>query len=319
MQSTRLRIGVSSCLIGNNVRYNGGHLSDGFINNALEKYVEWVPVCPEVEAGMGVPREEVRLVGTAENPQMLGSRSKTDHTNQMLSWASGRVVALSQEHLDGFILTANSPSCGIFRVKVYSSKGSAPARNGMGFFARSLSSNYPDLPIEENGRLHDPRIRENFVERIFTRKRWNNAFSSAFNSHDLVEFHTSHKFAFMAHSVSLYREMGQLVAKAGLLSPVELKDTYTALMSSALKQMATPKKHANVMQHIMGFLKDFIDADDKKEITETIDRYRMEQVPLIVPITLLNHHLRKNSVSAWILNQTYLNPYPTELLLRHSV
>ncbi len=319
MQSTRLRIGISSCLIGNNVRYNGGHLSDSFINNALERYVEWVPVCPEVEAGMGVPREEVRLVGTAENPQMLGSRSKTDHTNQMLSWASERVVSLSQEHLDGFILTANSPSCGLFRVKVYSSKGGAPARNGMGIFARSLSLNYPDLPIEENGRLHDPRIRENFVERIFTRKRWNNSFSNAFNSHSLVEFHTSHKFAFMAHSISLYKEMGQLVAKAGLLSSTELKESYTALMSSALKQMATPKKHANVMQHIMGFLKDFIDADDKKEINETIERYRMEQVPLIVPITLLKHHLRKNSVSTWILNQTYLNPYPTELMLRNSV
>ncbi|MBT18012.1 MAG: hypothetical protein CL889_03450 [Dehalococcoidia bacterium] len=293
MQSIKLRIGINHCLTGNNdLRYNGEPLSDGFVQDTLCKYANWIPVCLEIE---------------------------TDHIHQTLGCQSEHINDLSKKHLDGFILTSNSPRNDSFRPKVGLSKAGTSASNDMGVFARSLSLNYPALPIEENDRLYDPLIRENFLERIFTSKRWNIAFSNSFTPHALIQFHSSHKFLFMSHSVSLYQEMGRLVARSGLLTLAELKDRYVVLMSSSLKQMATPKKHANVMQHIMGFLKGLIDADEKKEIVETIDQYRTGQVPWIVPITLLNLHLRKNSVADWVLNQTYLNPYPAELMLRNIV
>jgi uncharacterized protein YbgA (DUF1722 family)/uncharacterized protein YbbK (DUF523 family) len=314
-----VRLGISSCLAGEAVRYNGGHLSDSFLMGTLADHVEWVTVCPEFEVGMGVPREEIRLVGSPDDPRLIGSRSETDHTVPMRNWAKERTLALADPDLDGFVLTANSPSCGLVRVRVYQSKGAPAVKQGVGVFARALTEGIPDLPVEENGRLHDPRLRENFVERIFVRRRWHQMLEDDPTPGGLVRFHTAHKLTFMAHSNAHYRSVGRLVASAGTIPWGELIPTYQIQMAEALRLIATPKKNTNVLHHLMGFLKDAISPDDKQELLDLIDQYRSEQLPLIVPLTLLKHHLRKPGVPDWVHVQAYLNPYPFELMLRNHV
>jgi len=314
-----VRLGISSCLAGEEVRYNGGHLSDSFLMGTLADYVEWVTVCPEFEVGMGVPREEIRLVGSPDKPRLIGSRTETDHTNSMRNWATNRTSGLAEQDLDGFVLTANSPSCGLFRVRVYQHKGAPAVKKGVGIFARALTERIPDLPVEENGRLHDPRLRENFVERIFVRRRWHQMLENDPTPGGLVRFHTAHKLTFMAHSNAHYRSVGRLVASAGTVPWGELMSTYQAQMAEALLLIATPKKNTNVLHHLMGFLKDEISNDDKQEMLGLIDQYHSEQLPLIVPLTLLKHHLRKPTVPDWVHLQAYLNPYPSELMLRNHV
>jgi uncharacterized protein YbgA (DUF1722 family)/uncharacterized protein YbbK (DUF523 family) len=314
-----VRLGISSCLAGEEVRYNGGHIADSFLMGTLADHVQWVTVCPEFEVGMGVPREQIRLVGAPDNPRLVGSHTETDHTQPMLEWARDRTSGLASQDLDGFVLTANSPSCGLLRVRVYQTKGAPAVKQGVGIFARALTNRIPDLPVEENGRLHDPRLRENFVERIFVRRRWHQMLENDPTPGGLVRFHTSHKMVFMAHSNAHYRSIGRLVASAGVTPWNELIACYQAQMTEALRLIATPKKNTNVLHHLMGFLKDAISADDKQELLDIIDQYRSEQLPLIVPITLLKHHLRKPTVPEWVHMQAYLNPYPQELTLRNHV
>jgi uncharacterized protein YbgA (DUF1722 family)/uncharacterized protein YbbK (DUF523 family) len=314
-----VRLGISACLAGEEVRYNGGHLSDSFLMGTLANYVEWVTVCPEFEVGMGVPREEIRLVGSPDQPRLIGSRSETDHTISMNKWAANRTSMLADQNLDGFVLTANSPSCGLARVRVYQHKGSPAVKQGTGVFARALIEGIPDLPVEENGRLHDPRLRENFVERIFIRRRWHQMLEEDPTPRGLVRFHTAHKLTFMAHSNVHYRSAGQLVANAGSIPWAKLTMAYQTEMAEALRLIATPKKNTNVLHHLMGFVKDKLPSEDKVELLDLIDQYRSEQLPLIVPLTLLKHHLRKPEVPDWVRVQTYLNPYPSELMLRNHV
>ena len=314
-----VRLGISSCLAGEEVRYNGGHLADSFLMGTLADHVQWVPVCPEFEVGMGVPREQIRLVGAPDNPRLMGSRTETDHTQLMLAWARDRTSGLASQDLDGFVLAANSPSCGLLRVRVYQTEGAPAVKQGVGIFARALTNRIPDLPVEENGRLHDPRLRENFVERIFVRRRWHQMLENDPTPGGLVRFHTAHKMIFMAHSNAHYRSIGRLVASAGVTPWSELIACYQAQMTEALRLIATPKKNTNVLHHLMGFLKDAIPTDDKQELLDIIDQYRSEQLPLIVPITLLKHHLRKPTVPQWVHQQAYLNPYPQELTLRNHV
>ena len=319
MTST-VRIGISACLTGEEVRYNGGHLNDSFLMGTLAEHVEWVPVCPEVEVGMGVPREQIRLVGELDAPKLMSSRSETDHTPKMVAWATGRVAELARANLDGFVFAKDSPSCGLFRVRVYPAKQDAqPIRQGMGLFARALTAWLPDLPAEENGRLHDPRIRENFVERIFVHRGWREMLASDPTPRGLVAFHTAHKLTFMAHSNTHSRQLGRLVAEAGTRPWDELIGNYAHVMADALRLIATPKKQANVLHHLMGFLKQSLLSGDKLEVLDLIDEYRKERVPLIVPLTLLRHHLRRNPVPDWVRLQAYLNPYPQELMLRNHV
>jgi uncharacterized protein YbgA (DUF1722 family)/uncharacterized protein YbbK (DUF523 family) len=314
-----VRLGISSCLAGEEVRYNGGHLADSFLMGTLADHVQWVPVCPEFEVGMGVPREQIRLVGAPDNPRLMGSRTETDHTQPMLEWARDRTSGLASQDLDGFVLAANSPSCGLLRVRVYQTEGAPAVKQGVGIFARALTNRIPDLPVEENGRLHDPRLRENFVERIFVRRRWHQMLENDPTPGGLVRFHTAHKMIFMAHSNAHYRSIGRLVASAGVTPWTELIACYQAQMTESLRLIATPKKNTNVLHHLMGFLKDAIPTDDKQELLDIIDQYRSEQLPLIVPITLLKHHLRNPTVPDWVHQQAYLSPYPQELTLRNHV
>ncbi len=313
-----VRLGISSCLLGEEVRYNGGHVKDDFLVNTLGQYVQWVPVCPEVEMGMGVPRENVRLVGDAEDPRLVAPKSGTDHTDTMKKWAGQRLLELEGMDLHGYILKKDSPSCGLFRTKVYGGVA-APSRNGRGLFARELVNKFPMLPLEEEGRLRDPKLRENFIGRVFAYQRLLGLISNGAKAKNLIEFHASHKLSIMAHNPQCQKELGQLVAEAGRVAIDDLTAEYGRIFMETLGQIATNRKHANVLQHLMGYLKKYLDSHDKREMVEVIDQYRLELIPLVVPITLLRHHLNRHPVPEWVKQQTYLNPYPQELMLRNHV
>jgi len=313
-----LRVGASSCLLGAEVRATGGHCQDPFLLKTLGPWVTWVPVCPEVEMGMPVPRPTIRLVAGPEGPRLVASDGTVDHTEGMRRYGAERLEALAGLGLDGYVLKNGSPSCGLFRVRVKDANG-VPSRDGRGLFARLLVERLPLLPVEEDGRLNDPRLRENFVERLFAHQRWRRFQAEARSRGDLVRFHAAAKLAVLAHSPNHYRELGRLVADAGAHEVPDLLDRYGRLYLEALAVLATPGRHRNVLEHLLGFLKEHLDAADRHELAEAIADHHAGLVPLVVPITLLKHHLRRHPVPAWALEQTYLNPYPRELMLRNHV
>jgi uncharacterized protein YbgA (DUF1722 family)/uncharacterized protein YbbK (DUF523 family) len=311
----RIIIGVSACLLGENVRWNGGHARDRFITDILSQYVDFVQVCPEVEAGFPVPRETFRLVGDPENPRLVTSKNKVDHTDRMRRWAAKRVAELEKENLCGFIFKKDSPNSGLFRVKVYSDSG-MPVKQGVGLFARAFTERFPRVPVEEEGRLHDPVLRETFIELIFTLKRWRETLAQKKNMANLVDFHTRHKLLILSHSPQHYRVMGKLVADGKSLPARELYERYEQQLIDALRLKVTIKKNGNVLYHLLGYFKKELSSDEKQELLDIIDQYRREVVPLIVPITLINHYVRKYR-QPYLRQQTYLNPHPIELKLRN--
>ncbi|MBN1567244.1 MAG: DUF523 and DUF1722 domain-containing protein [Acidobacteria bacterium] len=314
---TKIRLGISACLLGKAVRYDGGHKLDRFLTETLGQYVEYVPVCPEVECGMPVPRESMRLEGNPESPRLITTRTRIDKTEQMASWAGRRVVELERENLMGFIFKSDSPSSGMERVKVYNEKNMA-SRTGAGMFARAFMNRFPLLPVEEEGRLHDPVLRENFIERIFVLARWREILSGNRSRASLIAFHTKHKLLILSHSTRHYQEMGRLVARAKQISPQRLMEEYEQQLMEGLKLKATPKKNSNVLMHMAGYFKDRLTSDEKAELLDIIDRYRSGQMPLIVPITLVNHYVRKYD-EPYLKDQYYLKPHPIELQLRNHV
>ena len=313
----KFRIGISSCLLGNEVRWNAGHKHAKYLTRTLGKYVEYVPVCPEVEAGFGVPRESFRLVGDPDNPRLVTFKTKTDHTDRMLTWAKNRVRELEKEDLCGFIFKSDSPSSGMIRVKVYNEKG-MPHKVGIGMFARAFMDHFPLTPVEDDGRLNDPVIRENFILQIFTMKRWRDNLARKRGMGNLVDFHTRHKLLIMSHSQKHYRQMGKLVADGKQMPIRDLYEQYQLLLMEALKLKTTIRKNINVLQHMMGYFKKQLSGDEKQELLEVFDHYRKELVPLIVPITLFNHYVRKYD-QPYLKQQIYLNPHPVELKLRTHV
>ena len=313
----KFRIGISSCILGNPVRWNAGHKLDKYLTHTLGQFVEYVPVCPEVEVGLGVPRESMRLVGDPERPRLITFKSKTDHTDKMMRWASKRVKALETEDLCGFIFKSDSPSSGMIRVKVYNDKG-MPHKVGVGIFAREFMNHFPSIPVEDDGRLNNPQIRENFIQQIFTMKRWRDIRAVRLSMGKLVEFHTRNKLLLLSHSQKHYRIMGKLVAQGKQLPMADLYDQYQQMLLDTLKLKTTIKKNINVLQHLMGYFKKQLSGDEKQELLETFDHYRQEQVPLIVPITLINHYVRKYQ-QPYLKDQTYLHPHPLELKLRIHV
>ena len=313
----KIRLGVSTCLLGENVRYDGGHKRDRFIIETLGQFVEFVPVCPEAECGLGIPRESMHLEGNPESPRLVTTRTKIDHTERMVTWARARVKELEKEDLCGFIFKSRSPSSGMERVKIYNEKG-IPTNNGVGMFAKIFMDHFPLLPVEEDGRLHDVRLRENFIERIFALKRWRELLGSKRSRGRLVSFHTQHKLLILSHSPKHSRILGKLVAEAKNIPQDQLYSQYQTLFMEALKLKSTIKKNINVLQHMMGYFKRDLSADEKQELLEVIDEYRGEYTPLIVPITLIKHYVRKYS-QPYLKEQIYLNPHPTELKLRNHV
>jgi len=311
------KIGISTCLMGEKVRYDGGHKLDRFIRNTLGKYVRFFPVCPEVECGMSVPREALRLEGDADNPRLMTQKTRRDYTEQMQEWGRNKLNKLEKENLDGYIFKSKSPSSGMQRIKVYNAKGH-PAPNGVGIWARMFMDHFPLLPVEDDGRLNDPVLRENFISRIFVFAAWRKLLAENKAQKGLVDFHTRHKLLIMAHHLPTYREMGKLVANWDKKPVDELFSLYQQKLVYALSLKQTVKKNVNVLQHAAGYFKKDLTGDEKKELQEIIENYRQELVPLIVPATLINHYVRKYD-KTYLKNQVYLHPHPIELKLRNHV
>jgi uncharacterized protein YbgA (DUF1722 family)/uncharacterized protein YbbK (DUF523 family) len=308
-------VGISTCLLGEPVRFDGGHKRDRYITDTLGRHFEWVPVCPEVECGLPVPRESMHLEGDPESPRLVTSRTGVDHTPKMTTWIKKRLAKLEREKLCGFIFKSNSPSSGMERVRVYDS-GGIPHKVGSGLFAKAFMERFPLLPVEEEGRLCDPHLRENFIERIFCLTRYREFLEADGSVHGLIDFHTDDKMLLLAHNPQLYRQLGQLVAHAKDFRRDELIARYQELMLATLKTKATTAKNTNVLHHMMGFLKKQLTGDEKQEMLEIIDNYRKELIPLIVPVTLMRHYVRKYG-EPYLERQYYLNPHPIELQLRN--
>lgn len=313
----KIRLGIAKCLLGERVRYDGGHKLDRYLKDVLGTYVEWVPVCPEVECGMGIPREAVRLVGVPEDCRLVGRKSGEDWTDRMKNWGMQRIEDLERAGICGYVFKFGSPSSGMNRIKVYR-KGGGPSMDGVGVWAAMVMDRFPGLPFEDEGRLNNPAIRENFISRVFTLKRWRTAMSGGVAPGRLVEFHSRHKMLVMAHNVELYRALGKIVARVGAKDIDRVFPEYFTLLLKALSYKATVKKHANVLMHAVGYFKKNLDSDEKQELLEIIDQYRNELLPLSVPMTLINHFVRKYG-KKYLAEQYYLYPYPAELMLRNHV
>lgn len=313
-----MRVGISSCLLGREVRWDGGHKRDAFLTGLLAPFVEWVPVCPEVEVGLGIPREPVHLVREEGGLRMVAERSGRDLTAAMEHFARGRVAELAKLDLSGYVLKKDSPSCGMERVKVRPAAGGPPRRDGRGLFAEALLAADPTLPVEEEGRLHDPVLRESWVERVFARRRLRSFFAGRWTRGGLVRFHTAHKLQLLAHGPAGYRELGRLVAEAKTVPRDELARRYTEGFMTALAGRATPARHQNVLEHALGHFKKRLDARTRAAILREIHDYRRGLVPLVVPLTLIRHHVERLDVD-YLAGQVYLEPHPRELMLRNHV
>ncbi len=313
--NNKIRLGVSRCLMGDRVRYDGMHKHDPFLTDTLGQYVEYVPVCPEVEIGLPIPREAMRLVGPTDAPRLMTQKTGIDYTDRMLTWARQRVRELEKENLCGFIFKAKSPSSGMERVKVYNAKGMVAGR-APGMFARVFMEHFPLLPVEDEARLNDPGLRENFIERIFALHRYREARAADPSVRGLMAFHARHKLLLMAHSERHMRDMGRLLAAASRAQANQTAAAYEKLLLEALQFRSTVSKHINVLQHMLGYFRDLLSPDEKRETLEIVESYRKELVPLIVPITLFNHFVRKHKVE-YLEEQVYLNPHPLELKLRN--
>ena len=311
----KILVGASSCLLGNSVRYDGGHKHDRYLTDILANYFQFIAVCPEVECGLPVPRETMRLIGDPEKPRLVTTRSGIDHTDRMLSFCKQKVSQLESEDLCAFIFKKDSPSSGLHKVKVYGESGQAQ-KKGRGLFAATLVDRFPLLPVEEEGRLKDPVLRENFIEKVFCYKRWKTFLQEDPDYKKLIDFHTCHKLQLMAHSPKLASKMGKLVAAGKTTPKEELLEEYQLNLMEALALKATIKKNVNVLYHINGHFKKLITGDEKAELIQLINNYAHSLVPLIVPLTLINHYIRKYNI-AYLQNQTYLEPHPSELMLRN--
>ncbi len=315
MNEKPILIGISTCLTGKSVRYNGGHKKDAFLLNTLGQYFDYIPVCPEVECGMPIPRESMRLEGTPEKYRLITHKTKSDKTDIMQTWGESRLQDLAPLDLCGYIFKSKSPSSGLHRVKIYSSDSSHIWHTGRGIWADMFTRRFPLIPVEEDGRLHDPGLRENFIEKVFVFQRWREFLKAEPGYGDLVKFHTRHKLLIMSHDVSLYRSMGRLVADSRREPFQDLLKTYLSQLLQAMDRLGTVKKHLNVLQHIMGYFKSELSGDEKQELTDLLDQYRNGNLPLIVPVTMLNHYVRKYD-EKYLTQQWYLHPHPVEMKLR---
>lgn len=306
----RVRIGISSCLLGERVRYDGNHKRDGYLIETWGPYVEFVPICPEVGIGLGVPRPPIRLAGDAAHPRAVGVRDATiDVTTRLERYARAR--AREFDDLDGYVFKSGSPSCGLARVPVHGSQ-----KSGAGVYARVFTAAHPWLPVEEEARLNDPGLRDNFIERVFAYRRWR-TLRPRMTAARLVAFHTAHKLVLMAHGPAPARAAGWLVAEARPGNVKRVSADYVRVFMQTLARPASRKTHSNVLMHAMGYLKRQLSAEDKTELLELIDAYRLGRAPLFAPLTLLRHHLRHRP-DPFLAQQLYLYPDTLELMLRNA-
>jgi uncharacterized protein YbgA (DUF1722 family)/uncharacterized protein YbbK (DUF523 family) len=312
----RIRVGISSCLLGNPVRHDGGHKHDRYITDVLGQHFEYVPICPEAAIGLGVPRPAIRLTGSKSAPRAVGVKDPSmEVTGPLLDYAEE--MAEPCRALAGYLFKRGSPSCGMARVKVYTDKG-MPGGSAAGLYAARLMERLPLMPCEEEGRLNDPVLRENFVTRVFVYDRWQRLIRGGLSAGALVDFHTRHKFLLLSHSETHYRQLGRLVAASGRGDLGETAHEYIRILMEGLGRRATRRRHGNVLQHLMGYLKRDLDGGDKAELLGIIDEYRTGKVPLVVPLKLLKHHFRRNP-SAYVAFQYYMDPHPEALMLRNAI
>lgn len=309
-------MGVSACVLGDKVRYDGGHKKSGFVTNKLGIVFDFVPVCPEVGIGMSVPRPPIHLVELDQQWRLLDVKThQQDYTQSIADFFAQKRGQIEQ--LDGYVLAAKSPSCGMERLKVYSEQGEVLHRKGQGLFAGHLASEFPNLPLEEDGRLNDTTLKENFVTKVMAHHAFRTQVRQNPSAKALVAFHSRYKFLVLAYSTSIYRSLGRLVAQAGAADShlPSLCEQYLSLMMGAMSKVATRKRHTNVLMHIQGFFKRDLNRIDKAELSEVIDKYRLGYVPLLAPVTLIQHHL-KRFPNTYLQQQVYLTPYPEEIGLR---
>ncbi len=311
LETPKPRVGISACLLGRAVRYDRGHARDKFLVDDLGRWVEWVEVCPEVEVGMGIPRPTIRLVEKDDDTRLVAPDTGEDFTERMRGWSAGRVDALRGERLDGFVLKSNSPSCGLERIKVYSQKG-MPLRRSEGMWTTALRERWPGLALEEEGRLNDTLLREHFLTRLFAGARLRRFLGEGPTRAGLVAFHTAHKFLLLVHDEPLFRELGRVVSRQEGLADEELWPRYGELFLRALARRPTPMRHVNVLQHMLGFLKDDVPARDKRQVLDSFESYRAGRVPLMVPLTLMRFLIDSHGVE-YLQGQAYLEPFPVEL------
>ncbi|MBF0550905.1 MAG: DUF523 and DUF1722 domain-containing protein [Deltaproteobacteria bacterium] len=312
-----IKVGVSACLLGEPVRYDGGHRRNPFIADTLGRFFEFVPVCPEVGCGLWVPRETMRLVGDPGAPRLMTTQTDQDHTDRMRAWTERRVAELAGEDLSGFIFKSGSPSCGWREVKVYDDQGMA-ANVGQGLFAGAFMVHSPLVPVEDEDRLQHPVWRENFVERLVAQKRWRDLSVGKKTLGRLVDFHSVHKLLILAHSQKEYRLMGKLLAQGKSLAPVMLYSDYQSFLIEALRQPATPENQVNVLHHVMGYFKRQLSSDEKQKLLEDIDEYRQGLVPLTVPMTSINNYVHEYR-QPYLSRQVYLNPDPIEIQIKYYI
>jgi uncharacterized protein YbgA (DUF1722 family)/uncharacterized protein YbbK (DUF523 family) len=317
MMTVALRLGISRCLLGEEVRFDGGHKRDNFLTEVLGRYVEWVSVCPEVEAGLGTPREAMRLVGNPQQPRLVTIKSGTDHTRALETMTTNRIERLKNLDLSGYVFKKGSPSCGIERVRIYN-EDEKLSRNGVGLFARAFMKQFPLIPVEEEGRLCEPTLRDNFIERVFCYRRWQDLVQSGITKQALQQFHAIHKYLLMAHHPQQCEVLRRLIGQAHEHRPKELAHRYGELFMNTLAVKATVRKHVNVLQHMLGHFKERLGAHEKAELLGVIGDYHHGLTPLIVPLTLIKHYVRIFDVG-YIRDQVYLNPHPKELMLRNHV
>jgi len=313
-----MKIGISACLLGEKVRYDGQHKLDRFLRDELGPYVDWLPVCPESECGLGIPREAMRLIGKdTESARLFTNKTFVDKTDQMLEYTHPKLDELEHQKLRGFIFKTKSPTSGMRGVKIYTEAG-MPSHRGAGIFAREFMKRFPNIPVEDEGRLHDAGIRENFIETIYVYDRWLTYLENDKSTAGLMDFHASHKYLLMSHSPVLLKGLGKIVAAINKQNHAESLDQYEKTLLEALHLKATSRKHTNVLHHIMGYFKKHLSMDEKAELIEVIERYRQNLIPLVVPLVLLQHYVRKYQ-EPYLLKQWYLHPHPDELKLRNHV
>lgn len=311
----KIRIGVSRCLLGEAVRYDGQHKHDHFLTDTLGRFFDFVGVCPEVECGLGVPRESMRLVGDPAHPRLVTTRTGVDLTARMEDWVAQRIVELEKEDLGGFLFKSRSPSSGMENVKVYNEKGGSSGK-APGLFAKAFMEHFPTLPCEDEGRLNDPDLRENFIERVFTLWRFRQAVRAKPTLAALMGFHARNKYLIQSHHETLGREMGRELAGLKAREARAHIPRYEAKLMRALRTPATVRKHTNILQHMLGYLRGVADDADRKELADIIEGYHRELLPLIVPVTMLRHYVEKHGIE-YLRDQYYLNPHPMELKLRN--
>lgn len=318
-EPSRPTLGISSCLIGQKVRFDGGHKQNSYILKTLAEHFEFAPFCPERGIGLPAPRKAIRLVSTHElegtqaievnNPDKVFTSQLDDY---------GRKVAAQIQHVSGYIVKKDSPSCGMERVKIYGKENFPPERNGVGVFTARLMKELPTLPVEEEGRLMDPRLRENFITRVYTLARWQNMMAAGLTRQGLVKFHTRHKFLLLAHHEVTYRELGRMISDVGNGDLASVASEYLLTLMTGLRNLSTPGKRVNVLMHIMGFIKDRMTAEEKEELLDLIESHRLGLLPMIGPIILLNHFLRRYP-HEYIEDQYFLTPHPRELMLNNTI